>query len=275
MICGDTAPQRKPEERGFSVGIIGAGVAGLQQARAFRERGVSVTVFERADNIGGVWRANYSSFGIQVPSQLYDFPDFPLKKRTALGDLFTQDYPSGAEVQAHIEAYADHFELRGLLSLETKVLNVSPRGGAAAGWTFTLERAGKRFTQIFDYAVVATGLYSSTTLVPKLRAPSACTHSAPRSSSPACAQSRSTTGAQRASPRSRVTLRVAAMPWSSPPAQGRRMRPKRASAQRRRSPRRSSHQRISRSCAMRSCGQPWATCSECPRTKRRPADTRP
>ena len=27
--------------------------------------------------VGGVWRANYADFGLQVPKELYEFPEFP------------------------------------------------------------------------------------------------------------------------------------------------------------------------------------------------------
>ncbi len=49
-----------------SVGIIGAGVAGLQMARACKNHGFECRVFEKAPDVGGLWRENYHSFGIQV-----------------------------------------------------------------------------------------------------------------------------------------------------------------------------------------------------------------
>ena len=45
------------------VAVVGAGVAGLNSARALAAQGFSVTVFEAADDIGGVWRRNYDGFG--------------------------------------------------------------------------------------------------------------------------------------------------------------------------------------------------------------------
>jgi NADPH-dependent 2,4-dienoyl-CoA reductase/sulfur reductase-like enzyme len=50
---------------GLSVAIIGAGVAGLQAARALQKRGVAVTVFESSPDIGGVWRSNYDGYAAQ------------------------------------------------------------------------------------------------------------------------------------------------------------------------------------------------------------------
>lgn len=168
-VCG--AKATSPEvESGFSVGIIGAGVAGLQQAQAFRERGVQVTIFERASAVGGVWRENYTSFGVQVPAQLYEFPDFPYRKQSACADVCGQEYPEGADVQAYINRYADHYDLRKLIQFDTKVVNVVPREAtsAGAGWTFTVARGGKTFKHHFSYAVVATGMYSASPFLPRL-----------------------------------------------------------------------------------------------------------
>ena len=55
--------------------VIGAGFGGLGAARALRERGVTdVTVLERAETIGGVWRDNtYPGAACDVPSPLYSW----------------------------------------------------------------------------------------------------------------------------------------------------------------------------------------------------------
>ena len=55
------------------VAIIGAGVAGLQAASRLKIRGFDVTIFEKSDDVGGVWRSNYADFGLQVPKDLYEF----------------------------------------------------------------------------------------------------------------------------------------------------------------------------------------------------------
>jgi cation diffusion facilitator CzcD-associated flavoprotein CzcO len=39
----------------MNVAINGAGVAGLQQARACQKRGISFHVYEAQDSVGGVW----------------------------------------------------------------------------------------------------------------------------------------------------------------------------------------------------------------------------
>ena len=53
------------------VGIIGAGVAGLQAANELRKAGLEVKVFEKSIGVAGVWRANYADFGLQVLTHSY------------------------------------------------------------------------------------------------------------------------------------------------------------------------------------------------------------
>lgn len=55
--------------------IIGAGFGGLGTARALLQRGITdITVLERADDVGGVWRDNtYPNAACDVPSPLYSW----------------------------------------------------------------------------------------------------------------------------------------------------------------------------------------------------------
>lgn len=45
--------------------IVGAGVAGLQTARALDKQGIAFTILERSDDVGGVWRDNYEGYALQ------------------------------------------------------------------------------------------------------------------------------------------------------------------------------------------------------------------
>ena len=63
---GWVAPLRPPQERAQSVGIIGAGPAGLGAADHLRSRGYQVTVYDRHDRAGGLL--------------IYGIPGFKLEK---------------------------------------------------------------------------------------------------------------------------------------------------------------------------------------------------
>ena len=56
------------------VGVIGAGVAGLQAANELRKAGLEVKVFEKSAGLAGVWRENYDDFGLQVVSCRCGYP---------------------------------------------------------------------------------------------------------------------------------------------------------------------------------------------------------
>lgn len=150
----ETAPLLNGTEHrtGGTVGIVGGGVAGLQTARSLTKHGFQCTIFEAATEVGGVWRSNYLNFGLQVPKELYEFPDFENEK-TEWGE-----YPTGPAVQAYIEEFADKFKVRSLVRLNTKVLEIT---STATGWTFTTQKQGEASKQeSFNYCVIATGLYS-------------------------------------------------------------------------------------------------------------------
>src|SRR6478735_269174 len=55
--------------------VIGAGFGGLGVAQALRRAGVGdITILERADDVGGVWRDNtYPGAACDVPTPLYSW----------------------------------------------------------------------------------------------------------------------------------------------------------------------------------------------------------
>lgn len=137
-----------------TVGVVGAGVAGLQTIRSLRAKGFDVKVFEQDARVGGVWRENYVNFGVQVPKQLYEFLDFPF-------NLPWGQYPTGPETQQYIEDYVDHFQLRDAIETGTQVESVSPKDSR---WVIKTQSDGSSKEETFDYCVIATGLYSKTKL---------------------------------------------------------------------------------------------------------------
>lgn len=138
------------------VGIIGAGVAGLQLAeRLTKVDGIAVTIFEASSKVGGVWSSNYADFGLQVPKELYEFPSFPYPEHKQWAQ-----FPKGPQVQEYIENFASHFDLTRLIKFNTSVLAAKP---LAAGWSVTFATdngAAPATTEAFDFVVVATGMYS-------------------------------------------------------------------------------------------------------------------
>ena len=68
------------------VAIIGAGFRGIGCLKVLLEKGYSVDLFEKNDDIGGVWHPsnNYQGLKMHTPAKLNQFFDHPLSKDVEL-----------------------------------------------------------------------------------------------------------------------------------------------------------------------------------------------
>lgn len=109
--------------------IIGAGSSGMTVAKALKEKGLAVEIFEKGSDIGGMWRYQndtgqgscYASLHIDTSRPNLGYSDFPL-------DPDLPDFPSHAQFLSHLERYADRFGLRDLVRFGTEVASVTPKG---------------------------------------------------------------------------------------------------------------------------------------------------
>jgi cation diffusion facilitator CzcD-associated flavoprotein CzcO len=84
-----------------SIAVVGAGFGGIGAAALLRRAGYrDVTVFERAERIGGVWHHNtYPGAACDVPSHLYEFSFAP-------NPGWSRRYAPQSEIQAYLEDVA-------------------------------------------------------------------------------------------------------------------------------------------------------------------------
>jgi cation diffusion facilitator CzcD-associated flavoprotein CzcO len=89
--------------------IIGAGFGGLGAARELLRQGIAdITILERADEVGGVWRDNtYPGAACDVPSPLYSWS-------WAINPAWSTRYSPGPEILRYLREAADR---EGLLAL--------------------------------------------------------------------------------------------------------------------------------------------------------------
>src|SRR5947199_6689154 len=89
------------------VAVIGAGFAGLCMAIRLRQAGVtSFTVYEQADELGGVWRDNtYPAAGCDVPSPLYSYSFAP-------NPSWTRAFPRQPEILDYLLDCARRYRVR-------------------------------------------------------------------------------------------------------------------------------------------------------------------
>lgn len=120
------------------VAIIGAGFAGLCMAIRLTGARIPFTVYEKADDIGGVWRDNtYPGAGCDVPSALYSY-SFAVNQR------WSRAFPLQDEILDYLRGCVDRYGLRPNLRFGTEIAGA--RYDEQAGiWRLTATD-GREFT---------------------------------------------------------------------------------------------------------------------------------
>ena len=106
------------------VAVVGAGPLGLMATKNLTEDGFEVTTFEKRAWLGGLWKksddstpsvsANTIFNGSRFASAISDFP-FPDHH---------DDFPTAAQLFEYLNAYADHFNIRKYVRLNTEITSV-------------------------------------------------------------------------------------------------------------------------------------------------------
>lgn len=104
-----------PVPPGYRVAIVGAGFSGLCMAARLTQAGVPYVIYEKQDDVGGVWWSNrYPGAGVDTPSYLYSLSFAPYPWR--------HYYAARAEVHEYLRHIADTFDIRPNVRLNTEVL---------------------------------------------------------------------------------------------------------------------------------------------------------
>jgi dimethylaniline monooxygenase (N-oxide forming) len=141
-----------------SIGIIGAGAAGICGAKHMLEDGCDVTVYELGSHIGGMWvyqndngrSSAYRTLHINTARDLTNFSDLRF-------DSSVPPFPSHWDMARYLKQYADHFGVTKRVRFNTKVTRVAP----AASYSFHKPRwlietaSGESFEH--DTVILATG----------------------------------------------------------------------------------------------------------------------
>ena len=134
--------------------VVGAGFMGTYALHRFREKGMSVKLFEKGSGIGGTWFWNsYPGARCDVESMEYSFQfDDALQQEWE----WTERYASQPEIRRYIEHVVDRFGLAEDMQLNTAVTSVI-LDEEAGHWVVETD-TGDRVTA--KHCVLATGCLS-------------------------------------------------------------------------------------------------------------------
>ncbi|MCV7398970.1 NAD(P)/FAD-dependent oxidoreductase [Mycobacterium fragae] len=127
--------------------IVGAGMAGILSAIKLREAGFTdVTVYEKADRLGGTWRENtYPGIACDVPSHLYTYTFAPNPE-------WSHAFAPGPEILAYFETVAARYGVDGLIRYGNEVRHLEHDGNRWRIETSSGERDDA------DVVIAATGV---------------------------------------------------------------------------------------------------------------------
>lgn len=133
--------------RDLKVVVIGAGMSGILSAIKLREAGYTdITLYERADRLGGTWRDNtYPGLTCDVPSHLYRYTFAP-------NPDWAQRFSSGSEIQRYFEGVADAHDIVPLIRFNSAV---TAAHWSKDRWRLTVQGGGEDWA---DIIIAATGV---------------------------------------------------------------------------------------------------------------------
>lgn len=127
--------------------VIGAGISGILAAIKLKEAGFEdITVFEKAERLGGTWRDNiYPGVACDIPSHLYCYSFAP-------NPDWSHRYAPGHEILAYLERVAQRFDVMRHIRFRTEVSQCEFSSGR---WKVAT-RAGAQHEA--DVVIAATGV---------------------------------------------------------------------------------------------------------------------
>jgi cation diffusion facilitator CzcD-associated flavoprotein CzcO len=137
-----------------SVAILGAGAGGIAMGVALTRAGYDYTIYERADGVGGTWRANtYPGAKCDVPSHFYSFSFAP-------NPWWSHTYATQPEILAYLERCTDQFGVRPHVRVNTNITDCT-WNDADAQWELHSD-VGETFRA--DVLVSGLGMFNTPTM---------------------------------------------------------------------------------------------------------------
>ena len=139
------------------IAVIGAGPSGLVAVKELLQEGHEVTCYEKAPDLGGVFRYDPEGGGVWETCRLTSsafvtaFSDFPLAHDSPTH--FTHH-----EYMAYLKRYVDHFKLEDHLLFEHEVKHTTQNEDGS--WQVEVQDAtGKKTVTTFDSLAICSGIH--------------------------------------------------------------------------------------------------------------------
>lgn len=143
--------------------IIGSGLFGLAMAKTYHQLHPthSLTIFDKASTIGGVWAAERLYDGLRTNNLkgTYEYLDYPMSPE--IFGVKPGEYMSGEVMHRYLTSYAEAFGIRDKIRLRHTVVEAEHQDGKDGGWVLTVEGPDDQKKRVVARKMVlATGLTS-------------------------------------------------------------------------------------------------------------------
>lgn len=139
-----------------TVGIIGAGIAGLTAARYLRSQGFEPTLFESHSDLGGQWNRSNPNSGVW-PQMRTNTAKFVTKLSDVDYPASVKIFPRNGEVLDMINEFAELHDLRRSVRFSATVTGLRR---ARDGYEIAWQGPAGEHAEAFDRVVVASGRFN-------------------------------------------------------------------------------------------------------------------
>jgi dimethylaniline monooxygenase (N-oxide forming) len=142
-----------------SLGIIGAGPSGLAAAKeAFDANFVNIKLFEKSENLGGIWNPNS---GHVWPTMKTNISRFTTVFSQNSWDDNTDMFPESGQVFEYLKSFAEKYKILEHIQFNANVVSIDQVHDTLK-WTVKILDSKTKTLELFefDFIVIATGIFS-------------------------------------------------------------------------------------------------------------------
>ncbi|GHP05654.1 hypothetical protein PPROV_000440400 [Pycnococcus provasolii] len=141
----NTSTQSDDDTSSKTVGIVGAGPAGLVFAKELLEQGMDVVLFEMQKNVGGVFSRTYDGTMLTTSNVLTQFSSHQTgEEKEPL--MYTAEQYVG-----YLESFAKRFGVLSRIHFSTRVERIAPKSEETGKYEFTVRNVSPRLETTGDH----------------------------------------------------------------------------------------------------------------------------